>query len=107
MPEPTARRLKGEYLKKLQDKRSQCSDGKAAHVSSFPTLHQGRTLLLGNFLDTAVQDYIKALREVGGVVTTAIVMAAAEGTVAARDESLLLQHGGHIDITTLGLNLSC
>ena len=83
VPEPTARRLKGEYLNKLQDVRSQCSDGKAAHVSSLPTLHQRRPLLLGNVLDTAVQDYIKALREVGGVVTTAIVMAAAEGVIAA------------------------
>ena len=98
VPEPTVGRLKGEYLKKLQDVRSWCSDGKAAHVSSLPALHQGRPLLLGNVLGTAVQDYIKALRKVGRVVTTAIVMAA-EGIVAARDESLLPQHGGHIDTT--------
>ena len=29
VPEPTVRRLKGEYLKKLQDVRSRCSDRKA------------------------------------------------------------------------------
>ena len=99
MPEPTARRLKNEYWIRLKEIRSRRSDGKAAYVSSLPTLQQGRPLLLGNVLNSAVQDYIKAMREVGGVVTTAIVMAAAEGIVAARDESLLVLHGEHIEIT--------
>ena len=38
------------------------------------------------------------MRTVGGVVNTAIIMAAAEGIIAARDRSLLVRHGGHIKI---------
>jgi hypothetical protein len=39
------------------------------------------------------------MRKVGGVINTAIVIAAANGIVAARSPALLTQHGGHIDIT--------
>ena len=39
------------------------------------------------------------MRKIGGVVNTAIVMAAAHGIVSARDPALLTEHGGHIEIT--------
>ena len=42
---------------------------------------------------------MKPLRIAGGVVNTLVVMAAAEGIVAARDVSKLVPHGGHIEIT--------
>ena len=42
----------------------------------------------------------------GGVVNTAIVMAAAEGVVSARDAGLLVGHGGHIDITKTWAKIS-
>ena len=87
VPEPTARRLKAEYLKELDDQ-----------VTCLATKQSERPLLLGNSHDKTVQDYINALREAGGVVNTAIVMAAAEG-ISAKDRSLLLQNGGHIEIT--------
>ena len=92
VPEPTARRLKSEYQRTMHE------TGVAA-VRKLPTKPQGRPLLLGQVIDTAVQDYIKALRSVGGVVTTAIVMASAEGILGARDQSLLVQYGGHVSIT--------
>ena len=38
------------------------------------------------------------MRTVGGVVNMAVVMAAAEGIIAAQDQSLPVQHGGHIEI---------
>ena len=50
-------------------------------------------------MDQAVQSYLTALRAVGGVVNSAIVMAAAEGVVSARDASLLKEHGGYFQIT--------
>ena len=37
-------------------------------------------------------------RKIGGVVNTTLVMAGAEGIVAARDRGLLLANGGHIQI---------
>ena len=54
-----------------------------AYGEKFPT-KQGRPLLLGQALDESVQDYVTSMRTVGGVVNTAIVMAAAEGITAAR-----------------------
>ena len=75
-----------------------CSDDVPV-ISSLPTKEQGRPLLLGPELDRAVQDYVKAVRTVGGVINTEIVMAAAEGIIAARDLGKLREHGGHIHIT--------
>ena len=53
--------------------------------------------MLGKVIDTAVQDYVTAMTAVGSVVNTNICMA--EGIVASRDQGLLAQHGGHIQIT--------
>ena len=63
--ESTARRLNAEYLKKLAD-----NVNASITVKILP-------LQLGRVLDTAIQDYIKAVHTVGGVVNTSIVMAAA------------------------------
>ena len=67
-------------------------------MTSLPTKPQGRPLLLGQELDKSVQDYIEALRVAGGVVNTAIVMAAANGIVSAKDVTLLASRGGNIEI---------
>ena len=97
--EPTARKFKEEYLKKLQEITKQpCSSGSSTtsipvEIKGLPTKTQGRPLLLGEELDKCVQDYIKNLREIGGVVNTAI------GIVSARNCTLLLENGGHISIT--------
>ena len=40
-------------------------------------------------LDRAMQDYVTSMRTVGGVVNTTIVMAAAEGIIAAIEYSFL------------------
>lgn len=72
--------------------------GKDAAVTSLPTKPQGRPLLLGKELDKAVQDYIEALRIAGGVVNSAIVVAAANGIVSAKDASLLVSRGGNISL---------
>ena len=68
----TARRLNAEYLKKLAD-----NVNASITVKSLPTKHKGRPLQIGQVLDTAIQDYIKALHTAGGVVNTSIIMAAA------------------------------
>ena len=60
-------------------------------MTSLPNKPQGRPLMLGKVLDTAVQDYITAIRAVGGVVNTNICMAAAGegGIVVSCDQGLL------------------
>ena len=45
-----------------------------------------------------MQDYVTSMRAVGGVVNTAIVMAAAEEIIADQDLVSLVQHGGHIEL---------
>ena len=66
---------------------------------ALPTLSQGRPLLLEHELDRAVQKFVEFMRKIGGIVNTAIVMAAVQGIVSARDHALLTEHGGHIEIT--------
>ena len=58
---------------------------------------RGPPLLLGNELDTQVQEYVKSLREKGGVINSAIVMAGAVGIVESYDSNLLKENGGHIE----------
>ena len=65
-----------------------CSNGSSTtsipvEVKVLPTKTQGRPLLLGEELDKCMQDYIKNLREIGGVVNTAIVIGAAIEIVSA------------------------
>ena len=71
---------------------------KPVEVRALPTKPQGQPLLLGEELDKCVQDYIKNLREIGGVVNTAIVVGAANGIVA-QSSGLLVENGGHVSIT--------
>ena len=56
-------------------------------------------MILGEQLDCKVQNYIKALRNAGTPIGSSVVMAAAEGLVRAYDRSLLVEYGGHIEIS--------
>ena len=60
---------------------------------------KGRPLLLGKDLDLKMQAYIASLHEAGGVVNTAIVIAAATGIVKQHNSNLLAANGGHIVLT--------
>lgn len=100
-PETTARRLKAEYLAVMKSRVAESLEDESAVplVTSLSKLPAQRPLLLGKELDTSVQNYITSLRKVGGVVNTVIVMAAANGRVAAKNPALLTQHDGHIEIS--------
>ena len=67
-------------------------------VESLPTKQRGRPLLVGIELDKAIQDYIQSLRVIGGVVNTAITVAAAQGIISARCPGKLQCEGGDICI---------
>ena len=100
VPKTMARRLKAEYLAAMKSRAEESlEDGSVPLVTSVPKMAPGRSLLLGKELDTSVQEYISSMRKVGGVVNTMIVMAAANGIVAAKNPALLAQHGGHIEIS--------
>ena len=85
-----------EYVQALVQRKN---DPKGPLVKSLPTKAQGRPLLLGQDLDKAVQEYIEVMRAAGGVVNTAIVMAAAVGIVSSRDVTKLSSYGGYMNIT--------
>ena len=98
VPESMARLLKKQYLSELNSRRQNSVEG-IPEVTSLPTKARGRPLLFGSTLDVQFKEYISALRAASGVVNTAIVLAAAEGMVAAADCSLLRQHDGSLVLT--------
>lgn len=51
-------------------------------------------MLLGDDLDKQVREYVKYLRERGGVVNTAVVIAVGEGIVMNKNANLLLRNDG-------------
>ena len=62
-------------------------------------------MVLGQALDEAVEDYVTSMRTVGGVVNTAILMAAAEGFIAAPGPILLYRMVIILGSRNHGLNL--
>lgn len=93
VPEATVRRLKGEYLVQLNQQK-----GTGKRIESLPIKQKGRPLLVGAKLDKAIQDYLVSLRSAGGVVNTAILLAAAEGIISARCPGKLQKQGGDLCI---------
>ena len=85
------------YLAELNGQHLNCQE--VLEVACLPTKQCGHPLLLENTLDNQVKEYVTALRATAGVVNTAIVLAAAEGIVAATDRSHLRQHGGTLVLT--------
>jgi hypothetical protein len=95
--ETTVRSLRDAYREEVARKRrANVSD---VNISKMPKKKQGRPLLLDQQIDIMVQEYLRKVREGGGMVTARIAMAAATGIMAAYDKSQLAQHGGHIEIT--------
>jgi len=57
---------------------------------------QGRPLLIGEDLEAQVQEFIREVRVSGGVINTAITLAAVKGIVLARDANMLSESGGYL-----------
>ena len=94
LPESTARKFRDAYKTELTKGSQTLSP---ACIKTLPTKPRGRPLMLGD-LDDLVKDYVKQLREAGGVVSTDVVMAAARGIVISKNRALLKDYGGHISI---------
>ena len=90
---------KGKYLAEISRKQK-AGETCDLSVKSLPVKKRGRPLLLGEELDTEVKRYIQAVREGGGVINTAITMAAATAIVRKADRNLLAENGGPITITS-------
>ena len=88
------RLIKKRYLEEV--KKQQNSEDE---VTTSQKLIRGRKVILGEQLDSKVKNYITALRSAGTPIGSSVVMAVGEGMVRAHDRTLLVQHGGHIQIT--------
>ena len=96
LKETSVRRLKNLYREYLKNPPNDSSDD----VLELKTAYKiGRPLLLGDDLDKQVREYVKYLRERGGVVNTGVVIAAAEGIVMNKNANLLSCNGGGILLT--------
>lgn len=89
--ESTVRRFKTAYL---HEKRKRREDDEEEEIQHLPVKKRGRKVVLGQKMDIMVQEYIRRLRETGGVINTAIVRAAAEGILLSQDRTRLQQFGG-------------
>ena len=93
LKETTVQRLKSLYRLQLSTpSKSQGDSGYSCTLRGVPVLPRkktGRPLLLGEELDTQVQEYIKHLRKVGSPVNTQIVIATAQGIILSKDANLL------------------
>ena len=93
--ESTVRLFKKKYLEAVKRRAAQ---GDSSPVSSIPSKKMGRPLTLGN-IDPQVQQYIRALRQAEAPVGTSVIIAAAKGIVMSIDQTLLVENGGHIQLT--------
>ena len=72
--------------------------GEDSAISSLPEAKRGRPLLLGDTLDNQVKEYVRGVREGGGILTTEITIAAAKAIVQKYDPQLLAEDKGPITI---------
>ncbi|KAG0422625.1 hypothetical protein HPB47_001564 [Ixodes persulcatus] len=87
--ESTVRSIRDSYLRKIKLSKSP--------LEVLPHATRGRKLKLGN-LDQDVQDYIRKLRERGGIVNRTIIIAAAWGIVKVKQPSKLPENGGSLTL---------
>ena len=85
LKESTVRTWKTKYTECLRKRKPT----EPLPIKALPVRKQGRPLLLGDELDTAVQAYVESIRKLGGVVNTVIVLGGAEAIIADRDRTLL------------------
>ena len=96
LPSSSVYTWKVQYLNELAKRKR---NGEELLIKDLPQKKRGRPFLLGEQLDNQVEKYLKTLRDKGGVINTAIVMACAEGVITNHDSNLLASNGGYITIT--------
>ena len=95
--ESTIRSWVATYKEELERKRKA---GEDSAISSLPEAKRGRPLLLGDTLDNQVKEYVRSVREGGGLITTEITIAAAKAIVRKYNPQLLADDKGSITITS-------
>ena len=91
LTEPTVRRAKNRYIEELK-KRPRNSSFEFSELQELPTRKRGKSLLIGEELDRQVRIYLNVVRERGGVVNTAIIIAV--GTDIVMKDRKFMAYGG-------------
>ena len=89
--ESTVRLFKRRYVEEVRKARG-------GRVEKIVSRKRGRPLTLGKELDDDAQKFVKALRKAGTPINTAVILAAVEGIITAKDRTLLACNGGHIKL---------
>ena len=69
-------------------------------VKKLPYKKRGRLLLLGDYLDGQLRACITEIRQMGLVVNTSVLIAAAKWLVLHHDSNWLWENGGHLELST-------
>uniref|UniRef100_A0A1X7TK23 Uncharacterized protein n=1 Tax=Amphimedon queenslandica TaxID=400682 RepID=A0A1X7TK23_AMPQE len=96
--ESTVRGIKRKYSEALLQSAS--GNEEDSTVTSLPKGKQGRPFVLGEDMDREVQDFIRAQRDIGAVVTRSTVIASGKaGVVMRHNKFYLKEFGGQMDLT--------
>ena len=96
LKESTVRIWRNVYSQELKKRVRSGTETGATSMQELPSKMIGRPYLLGEELDKQVWSYLIALRERGGMVTTAFDLACAEGIIKNYDSNLLAANDGHL-----------
>ena len=99
LKESTVRGWVKQYLSELRPAAGESSTGTAC-VKKLCEKKWERPLLIDEDLEHQVQEFIREVRSSGGVVNTAITLAAAKGIVLAKDANMLSENGGYLNLTS-------
>ena len=107
LKESSVRTWRSKYMAEVALKVQRGEADTTASVTRLTLKKTGRPLMLGEKLDDEVKHYIKAVREGGGVISTAITMAAATAIVRRADRNLLSENGVQLISLSIRRNRSC
>ena len=96
--ESTARAIKRKYSEALLHAASD-NEEEDCTVTTLPKGKVGRPLILGEDMDREAQDFIRAQRSNGAVVTRSTVIGIGKGVVMRHNKFYLKEFGGHINLT--------
>jgi len=68
-------------------------------IDAIDSKKRGQPKLLPESIDKEICEYIRDLRNAGGIVNSIIVQSVAKGIILDSDQSLLAENGGHVELT--------
>ncbi|KAJ8300787.1 hypothetical protein KUTeg_022306 [Tegillarca granosa] len=94
--ESTVRTFRDKFMSEIKSRKRKLDfDNTDINVETLEPNKRGRQTLLSDDLDKKVQNYLKALRASGGVVTAAITLATGRRMVLGSDKHQLYEFVGH------------